>query len=191
MIFTATELPGAVLVDLDTRDDERGFFARAWCRREFEENGLDPELVQCNVSYNHRNGTLRGMHFQVEPYGEVKLVRCTRGAVYDVIIDLRAGSPTYKKWIGVELTADNRRMLYVPEGFAHGYQTLADATEVFYQVSEFYSPDAERGLRWNDPAFAVEWPEADPRIISEKDQSWPDFDGVPARGAASALEGRR
>jgi dTDP-4-dehydrorhamnose 3,5-epimerase len=176
VIFTGTELAGAMVVELDRREDERGFFARAWCRREFEEQGLTTDLVQCNVSYNHRAGTLRGMHYQAEPHGEVKLVRCTRGAIYDAIVDLRVGSPTAGRWIGVELTADNGRMLYVPEGFAHGYQTLADGTEVFYQVSEYYTPEAERGLRWDDPVFAVEWPEADPRIVSEKDRSWPDFD---------------
>lgn len=190
MIFTETELRGAVIVDLDRREDERGFFARAWCRREFEEQGLSAEVVQCNLSFNHRKGTLRGMHYQVEPYGEVKLIRCTRGAIYDVIVDLRPESPTYKRWTGVELTGENGRMLYVPEGFAHGYQTLADGTETFYQVSESYTPEAERGLRWDDPAFAIEWPEAEPRIISEKDRSWPDYDERAVAAATSGAEGR-
>lgn len=175
MIFTDTALPGVIVVDLDPREDERGFFARAWCRKEFEDHGLNAELVQCNVSFNHRRGTLRGMHYQEEPHSEVKLVRCTRGAIYDVAVDLRPNSPTWMRWTGVELTAENRRMLYVPEGFAHGYQTLDDETEVFYQVSEFYAPDSERGLRWNDPAFAIEWPHADRRLISDKDRSWPDY----------------
>jgi len=175
MIFKETRLKGAFIIELEQLKDERGFFARAWCQKEFEAHGLTPRLVQCNISFNKRRGTLRGMHYQAAPYEEAKLVRCTRGAVYDVIIDLRPDSPTYKQWIGVELTADNRRMLYVPEGFAHGYQTLTDNAEVFYQVSQFYSPESERGVRWNDPAFGIEWPEADVRIISAKDQSWPDY----------------
>ena len=174
MIFTPTKLEGAYLIDLDKREDERGFFARAWCRQEFEEHGLNPALVQCNVSFNKEKGTLRGMHLQVEPHQEAKLVRCTRGAIYDVIIDLRPGSKTFKQWIGAELTAENYRMLYVPEGFAHGYLTLADETETFYQVSEFYTPGAERGLRFDDPVFAIEWP-GETRVISEKDSAWPLF----------------
>jgi dTDP-4-dehydrorhamnose 3,5-epimerase len=175
MIFTATELGGAWLVDLDPREDERGFFARAWDRVEFAERGLSAELAQCNVSFNHRRGTLRGMHFQHAPHAEVKLVRCTRGAIYDVIVDLRPDSPTWKRWLGIELTAENRRALYVPEGFAHGYQTLVDATETFYQVSAFYSPGAEGGVRWDDPAFGIEWPYADQPLMSEKDRAWPDY----------------
>jgi dTDP-4-dehydrorhamnose 3,5-epimerase len=177
MIFVETELPGAFVVELERREDERGFFARAWCRREFEEHRLAPQFLQCNISFNEQSGTLRGMHYQVAPHEEAKLVRCTRGAIYDVVIDLRRSSPTFKRWIGVELTAANRRALYVPEGFAHGYQTLTDETETFYQVSEFYTPDAERGLRWDDSSFAIKWPEVEVRIISEKDQSWPDFKG--------------
>lgn len=177
MIFTETELPGAFVIELERRGDERGFFARAWCRREFEERGLSGRIVQCNLSFNDRSGTLRGLHYQVAPSEETKLVRCISGAVYDVIVDLRPSSPTFKRWLGVELTADNRCALYVPEGFAHGYQTLIDGTETLYQVSEFYAPDAERGVRWDDPAFGIEWPEARELIISEKDLSWPDFDG--------------
>ena len=175
MIFTPTELDGAWLVDLDRREDDRGFFARAWCEREFAEHGLSTEVVQCNISFNHRKGTLRGMHYQVEPHAEIKLVRCTRGALFDVIVDLRPDSPTHARWLGVELTADNRRALYIPAGFAHGYQTLADATETFYQVSAFWTPEAERGVRWDDPAFGIEWPDPDPPVLSEKDRAWPDY----------------
>lgn len=178
MIFTETALPEAFVVELERRHDERGFFARAWCRREFEEHGLSGRLVQCNISFNSAAGTLRGMHYQIAPSEEAKLIRCTAGAVYDVIIDLRPGSPAFKRWIGVELTADNGSALYVPEGFAHGYQTLADGTETLYQVSEFYAPEAERGVRWDDPTFAIEWPATQRRIISEKDRSWPDFEGA-------------
>lgn len=175
MIFTPTELDGAYLVDLKPREDERGFFARAWCRDEFAAHGLSTELAQCNISFNHRKGTLRGMHYQAVPHTEVKLVRCTRGAIWDVIVDLRPDSPTRARWLGVELTADNRRMLYVPEGFAHGYQTLLDATETFYHVSAPYAPEAEGGVRWNDPAFRIDWPDADRPFMSEKDRAWPDY----------------
>ena len=175
MIFTPTELEGAWIVDVEPRADERGFFARAWDRLEFAERGLATELAQCNLSFNHRRGTLRGMHYQAAPHAEVKLIRCTRGAIYDVIVDLRPDSPTRARWVGVELTADNRRALYVPEGFAHGYQTLVDGTETYYHVSAFYAPSAERGVRWNDPAFAIEWPEPDPPVMSEKDRTWPDY----------------
>ncbi|HXF64618.1 MAG TPA: dTDP-4-dehydrorhamnose 3,5-epimerase [Caldilineaceae bacterium] len=174
MIFTETKLRGAYIIDIAPRRDERGFFARTWCRREFEEHGLNPALVQANLSHNIRCGTLRGMHYQLPPYGETKLVRCVRGAIYDVIIDLRPDSPTFGQWVGVELTEDNYRMLYVPEQFAHGFQTLTDNADVAYQVSEFYTPGAERGIRYNDPAFAVQWPLA-VTVISQKDQSWPDF----------------
>jgi dTDP-4-dehydrorhamnose 3,5-epimerase len=175
MIFTPTELDGVFLVDLEPRQDDRGFFARAWCRDEFAEQGLSTELAQCNISFNNRKGTLRGMHFQAAPHAEVKLVRCTRGAIYDVVVDLRPDSPTRERWFGVELTADNRRMLYVPEGFAHGYQTLVDATETFYHVSARYAPHAEGGVRWNDPAFGIEWPDPDRPLMSEKDRAWPDY----------------
>lgn len=176
MLFTETELPGAYIVDIEPIEDERGFFARAWCANEFAEHGLTTRIAQSNVSFNRRQGTIRGMHYQAAPHAEVKLVRCTRGAIFDVIVDLRAESPAYKRWTGVELSGDNRRALYVPEGFAHGYQTLVPETETFYQVSEFYTPGAERGLRWNDPAFAIEWPDPDNAFMSEKDASWPDFE---------------
>jgi dTDP-4-dehydrorhamnose 3,5-epimerase len=175
MIFTETELRGAYFVDVQPVADDRGLFARTWCRDEFEEHGLSTEIAQCNVAYNHQVGTLRGMHFQSHPHAEVKLVRCTRGAVYDVIIDLRPDSTTFMRWLGVELTEENRRMLYVPEGFAHGYQTLVDGTETSYQVSRPYAPKAEAGVRWNDPAFGIEWPPAARRILSPKDKAWPDF----------------
>ena len=175
MIFTETRLQGAVVVDLEPIADGRGFFARSWCRKEFEKNGLNTDLAQCNLSFNHRKGTVRGMHFQLAPYREVKLVRCIRGAIYDVIIDLRKDSVTFKSWIGVELSADNRTMLYVPEGFAHGYQTLVDNSEVFYQTTQFYHPDAERGCRWNDPAFGIQWP-LEVTQISHKDTNYPDIE---------------
>lgn len=177
MIFEETRLSGAVLVDLERREDSRGFFARTWCANEFADRGLATEVVQANVSFNPRQGTLRGMHFQLAPHAETKLVRCTRGAIHDVVIDLRPDSETYKEWLGVELTADNRRALFVPEGFAHGYQTLAPDSEVFYQVSEYYTPGAEGGVRWDDPAFSIEWPDPENAFLSDKDRSWPDFSG--------------
>jgi dTDP-4-dehydrorhamnose 3,5-epimerase len=173
--FDETELEGAFVIDLERRDDERGFFARTWCADEFSGHGLNTRLVQANLSWNPRQGTLRGMHFQQTPHAEVKVVRATRGAIYDVIIDLRPGSPTYKEWIGVELTDENRRALYVPEGFAHGFQTLVPDCEVHYLVTEFYTPSAEGGVRWNDPAFDIEWPDPENAVLSEKDASWPDF----------------
>jgi dTDP-4-dehydrorhamnose 3,5-epimerase len=178
MIFTPLELDGAYIVDLELREDERGFFARTWCGDEFEAHGLNAAVVQCNLSFNHRRGTLRGMHFQRPPHGEAKLIRCTRGAIFDVIVDLRAHSGTYARWLGVELSADNRRALYVPEGFAHGYQTLVDDTETLYQVSEAYTPAAEGGVRWDDPAFRIEWPPVERLTISEKDRTWPDYELV-------------
>jgi dTDP-4-dehydrorhamnose 3,5-epimerase len=173
MIFKETELEGAFLIELERIEDNRGFFARSWCKKEFEAHGLNHDLVQSNVSFNHRKGTLRGLHYQVAPYQETKLVRCTRGAIFDVIIDLRTHSPTRNQWIGVKLTDENDTMLYVPEGFAHGYQTLKDNTEVAYHTSQFYAPDAERGIRWDDPSVKIEWPETDERIISDKDLLWP------------------
>jgi dTDP-4-dehydrorhamnose 3,5-epimerase len=176
MIFHQTELPGAFLVDLEPRADERGFFARTWCQRELAEHGLNTNVVQANMSYNARRGTLRGLHYQVAPYAETKLVRCTRGAIYDVIVDLRPDSATYKRWIGVELTADNRRAMYVPEGFAHGFVTLEDNTDVMYQVTAFFTPGAESGLRYDDPAFGIAWP-IPVAVISEKDRIWPSFAG--------------
>lgn len=179
MRFTGTELRGAFLVDLDMRADDRGFFARTFCAQEFEAHGLKPAVAQCNVSHNHKKGTLRGMHYQVAPATEAKLVRCTRGAIYDVIIDLRPDSPTYLRHVGVELTEDNRSALYVPEMFAHGYQALTDGAEVVYQVSEPYAPGFEQGLRFDDPAFGIAWPEA-VSVISEKDATWPMFSAVAA-----------
>ena len=176
MLFEETSLPGAFVIELERREDERGFFARSWCAREYAEQGLDTRLVQANLSWNPRQGTLRGMHFQRAPLAEVKVVRATRGAIYDVIIDLRPDSSTFKKWIGVELTAENRRALYVPEGFAHGFQTLVPDCEVHYLVTEFYTPSAEGGVRWNDPAFGIEWPDPMHAFLSEKDAGWPDFE---------------
>jgi dTDP-4-dehydrorhamnose 3,5-epimerase len=168
MIFTETKLKGAYLIDVDKHEDERGFFARAWCVDEFEKHGLNQRLVQCNISFNKKRGTLRGMHYQTVPYEEAKLVRCTMGALYDVIIDLRSDSPTFKEWFSVELTAQNHRALYVPEGLAHGFQTLVDHTEMFYQMSEFFHPECARGVRWDDPTFGIVWPFPNP-IISNKD----------------------
>jgi dTDP-4-dehydrorhamnose 3,5-epimerase len=168
MKFSSTKLSGVWMVDLERHEDERGFFARTWCRREFEEHGLNPNLVQCSVSFNRKRGTLRGMHYQIAPHAESKLVRCTRGAIYDVAVDLRTTAPTYKKWIAVELTAENGRALYLPEGFAHGFQTLEDDTEAFYQISEFYHAESARGVRWNDPALNIHWPVANP-FLSDRD----------------------
>jgi dTDP-4-dehydrorhamnose 3,5-epimerase len=172
MLFTETPLTGAYLLDLEKREDDRGFFARTWCRREFEAHGLKVDLVQTNDSYNHHRGTLRGMHMQRTPHAETKLVRCIAGAIYDVIVDLRPDSPTYCRWYGVELNAENRRQLYVPEGFAHGYQTLTEGAEVTYQVTEFYTPGAEQGYRWDDPAFGIVW-SLPVTILSDKDARWP------------------
>ena len=174
MIFTETPLKGAYIVDPERLADERGFFARTWCRREFEANGLNSSLVQCNISYSQKKGTLRGMHYQVAPHAEKKLVRCTAGAITDVIVDLRADSNTYKQWFAIDLSSDNRRMLYIPEGLAHGFLTLTDTVEVFYQMSEFYSPECSRGVRWNDPAFGIHWPR-EVTVISERDRTYPDF----------------
>jgi len=171
MKFIETKLQGAFIIELEERADARGFFARTFCAHEFEDHGLKPAVAQCNMSYNYKKGTMRGMHYQIAPATETKLVRCTHGAVYDAIVDLRPDSPTYLQHIGVELTADNRRALYVPEMFAHGYLTLTDDAEVFYQVSEFYTPGTERGLRHDDPALNIEWPVAI-EVISEKDAAW-------------------
>lgn len=174
MIFKETKLKGVFIIQPERLKDERGFFARTWCQREFETHGLNPNLVQCNISFNKKRGTLRGMHHQVAPHEEAKLVRCTIGAIYDVIIDLRPNSPTFKEWISSELTAENRKMIHIPEGFSHGFMTLGDNTEVFYQMSEFYDPECTRGVRWNDPAFDIAWPE-EVTVISEKDKQYPDF----------------
>jgi dTDP-4-dehydrorhamnose 3,5-epimerase len=172
--FTECPLPGAYVVDLEPRPDERGFFARTFCVDEFKEHGLEHEIVQTNLSRNTRAGTLRGMHYQKAPHAETKMVRCVSGAIYDVILDLRPDSPTYGKWHGVELSRANGRLLYVPKGFAHGYQSLTDDSEVLYFVTEFYTPSHEAGVRWNDPAFSIRWPIADP-ILSPKDADRPDF----------------
>lgn len=174
MIFVETKLKGAYIIEPEKREDERGFFARSWCEKEFAEHGLNPHTVQCNISFNRKKGTLRGMHYQIEPCAEAKLVRCTQGAIYDVIIDLRPESPTFKQNIAEVLTAKNHKMLYVPEGFAHGFQALEDHTEVFYQMSGFYEPQFARGVRWNDPAFGIKWPIGEP-IILERDRTYPDF----------------
>lgn len=174
MIFTETKLPGAFVIDLNAHQDERGFFAQSWSAQEFAARGLNPQMVECNVSFSKRKGTLRGMHFQSPPHAQAKLVRCTAGAIYDVIIDLRRESSTFKEWVAVELTAANHRMLYVPEGFAHGFQTLADNTEIFYQMADVYAPQCESAVRWDDKAFSIDWPPAE-RIIIARDESYPDF----------------
>lgn len=174
MTFVETRFMGVLIIEPQKLEDDRGFFARSWCKRDFEMNGLNSRLVQCSVSFSMKRGTLRGMHYQITPYQEAKLVRCTMGAIYDVIIDLRLDSPTFKQWLAVELTADNCRMLFVPEGVAHGFQTLVDRTEVFYQISEFYHPECARGVRWDDPTFGIEWPFSE-RVISDRDRQYPDF----------------
>ncbi len=174
MLFTATKLRGAYVIDIEPIEDQRGFFARSFCRREFDQHGLNPDLAQCNISFNKQKGTLRGMHYQSAPYTEAKLVRCTMGAVYDVIVDLRQGSPTFRQWFGVELSAANHRMLYVPEGMAHGFLTLIESSELFYQMSEFYSPANTSGVLWNDASFAIEWPFA-PVAISDNDRNYAKF----------------
>ena len=174
MIFAPTPLAGAYLIEPEPVADERGFFARTWCRNEFADKGLNPNLVQCNISYNKARGTLRGMHYQKAPHAEAKLVRCTQGAVYDVIVDLRSGSNTFTQWFGVELTAANRKALYVPEGFAHGFISLKDDTEVLYQMSEFFHAECAAGVRWNDPVFKIAWPST-VRVMSERDQNYQDF----------------
>jgi dTDP-4-dehydrorhamnose 3,5-epimerase len=177
MTFHKTKLPGVFEIHLEYKPDERGFFARSWCQKEFESHGLNPKVVQCNVSLNKRKGTLRGIHYQAAPYPEAKIVRCTNGAIYDVVVDLRPQSPTFKNWIGVDLTAVNRHMLYVPEGCGHGFLTLEDETEVFYQMSEFYHPELARGVRWDDPAFQIVWPDK-VEVISERDRTYPNFEEV-------------
>lgn len=175
MIFNATPLQGAYTIDLEKRGDARGFFARMFCREEFKKHGLKTEFVQVNNSLSADMGTLRGLHYQLAPEAEVKVVRCVRGALWDVILDLRKGSPTFGQWFGAELTAENRRMMYCPEGFAHGFITLTPDTEAIYLVSAFYAPDKERGVRYNDPRFNVRWP-IEPVVISDKDKAHRDFD---------------
>ena len=174
MFFRETKLPGAFVIELQKHEDERGFFARSWCHKEFEAHGLNPRMVQCNVSFNKVKGTLRGMHYQVPPCAEAKLVRCTRGAIYDVIVDLRRESSTYKQHFSEVLSSNNHKALFIPEGFAHGFQTLEDNSEVFYQMSEFYSPEHQRGLRYNDPAFEISWP-IEATVISDRDRNYEDF----------------
>lgn len=179
MIFTAAQIVGAWLIDIEPLRDERGFFARTWCQSELAAQNLDTEIAQESVSWNINRGTTRGLHFQRPPHDEVKIVRCTQGAIFDVVVDIRPNSPTYRQWQGVELTAANRRAFYVPRGCAHGFQTLADATEVSYLISAFYVPAAAGGYRYNDPAFAIEWP-LPVTIISENDLRWPDFEASAA-----------
>jgi dTDP-4-dehydrorhamnose 3,5-epimerase len=174
MIFRELRLKGAFIIEPERLTDERGFFARIWCNREFQAHGLNSHLAQANISYNRVKGTLRGMHYQAHPHEEVKLVRCTMGAVYDVIVDLRGESSTFLQWEAVELHARNRLMLYIPEGFAHGFMTLADEAEVEYYMSESYAPDCARGVRWNDTSIAIRWP-LEPRVISPRDLDYPDF----------------
>lgn len=174
MTFTETKLKGAYIIDVDRLEDDRGFFGRLWCEKEMKDRGLNANIVQSNISFSKKKGTLRGMHFQKKPFQETKLVRCTKGAVYDVIIDLRPNSETYKQWIGVDLTENNRRMIYVPENFAHGFITLEDNSEVYYLVTQFYNKEYEAGLRWNDKSFDIEWP-VEVIEISDKDSIHPDF----------------
>jgi dTDP-4-dehydrorhamnose 3,5-epimerase len=173
MLFLPQPLFGAYILDIERIEDERGFFGRTFCAREFAQHGLEPPLAQCSLSFNRARGTLRGMHYQAAPHAEIKLIRCTMGAIHDVIVDLRPASPTYKEWLAVELSAENRRMLYVPEGFAHGFITLADNSEVSYQISPSYQPESARGVRWDDPAFAIRWPFA-PTVMSARDRQYAD-----------------
>ena len=172
MVFKETKLKGAFIINLKRLEDERVFFARTFCQKEFQEHGLNPQIAQANISYNKKRGTFRGMHMQLAPYEESKLIKCTGGAIYDVIIDMRISSDTFKQWVGAELTAENHQMLYVPEGFAHGFITLKNDTEVTYQMNQFYAPGSEKGFRWDDPAFGIEWP-IQPVLISEKDKNFP------------------
>ncbi len=174
MTFTETKLPGAFMIEPEKHEDHRGFLVRTFCQREFEAHGLNPRVAQCNISFNKYKGTLRGMHFQAAPFAQAKLVRCTAGSIYDVIIDLRPSSPTFKQYFAVELSAESQTMFYIPEDFAHGFQTLEDDTEVFYQMSQFYSAEHARGFRWDDPAFGIAWPPAE-RTILERDRTYPNF----------------
>jgi dTDP-4-dehydrorhamnose 3,5-epimerase len=174
MIFVETSLPGAFQIDVERREDERGFFARTYCEREFAQQGLSARVAQCNLSRNRLAGTLRGMHYSIPPFAESKLVRCTRGRIYDVLVDLRRESPTHRQWIAVELSAENQRMIYVPPGVAHGFQTLEANTDVFYQMSEVFAAESARGVRWNDPAFGIEWVN-EPSMISARDRGFEDY----------------
>ncbi len=175
MIFLKTTLPGVLEIHLEPQADDRGFFARCWCQKEWEDNGLNPRIVQCSISFNARKGTLRGIHYQAAPHPETKVVRCTGGAIYDVVVDLRSDSPTFKQWVATVLTADNRHMIYVPEGCGHGFLTLTDDSEVCYQMSEFYHRELARGVRWDDPAFQILWPD-EVRVISERDRSYANLE---------------
>jgi len=175
MIFRETKLSGVFEIHIEPKIDERGFFARTWCQNEFECRGLNPKIVQCSISFSAKKATLRGLHYQVDPFREAKLGRCTRGTIYDVVVDLRPRSATFKKWISLILTTENRNMVYIPEGCAHGFLTLEDSTEVFYQMSDRYSAESARGVRWNDPAFGITWPEL-VQVISDRDQNYPDFE---------------
>lgn len=174
MNFLESKISGVFEIRVERMPDERGFFARTWCRNEFQSRGLNPELVQCSISFNSRKGTLRGIHYQGAPHAEAKVIRCTRGAIYDVVVDLRPQSPTFKDWIAVTLTAENRNMIYVPEGCAHGFLTLDDASEILYQMSEFYHAESACGVRWNDPAFQILWPDK-VEVISDRDRTYSDF----------------
>lgn len=176
MKFIETRLKGAYIIELDRIADERGFFARSWSQTQFADLGLSSRIVECSVSFNRTKGTLRGMHYQAAPHAEVKLIRCTAGAIYDCIIDLRRSSPTFKEWVAVELTAENHLALYIPEQFAHGFLTLADGSEVFYQMSEVHAPESARGLRWDDPALGIDWP-GPIRVVNERDRTFADFEG--------------
>lgn len=174
MKFLETPLQGVYLIELEPAYDDRGFFARTWCKEEFQKHGLNPNLAQCSLSFNKKKGTLRGMHYQCEPHQEAKLVRCCSGAIHDVVLDLRRGSPTFGKWFASELNAGNHKMLYVPEGCAHGFQSLQDESTIFYQISEAYHPKSARGIRWNDPLFAIKWP-IDAPMLADRDRSFPDY----------------
>jgi dTDP-4-dehydrorhamnose 3,5-epimerase len=174
MLFTKTKLDGVFVIEPEKHMDERGFFARTWCQQEFASHKINGSLAQCSISFNAKKGTLRGMHYQTAPYPEAKLVRCTMGAIYDVVVDLRTDSPTYKQWLAMELTAGNRRAMYIPEDCAHGFQTLTDNSEVFYQISEFFHPECSRGIRWDEPALSIDWPITNP-IMSQRDRTFPDF----------------
>jgi dTDP-4-dehydrorhamnose 3,5-epimerase len=179
MTFTETEIPGVLIVDSDVFTDARGTFVRAWMPEEFRSRGLDTGIAQCSMAANHRKGTIRGLHYQVAPFEEVKLIRAVRGSVFDVAVDVRPDSPAYGRWTGVRLSHDNHRMLYIPRGVAHGYQTLDDDTEVFYFVSAPYMPDHQRGLRWNDPALGIDWPLGPPAVLSDRDAAFADFPPAP------------
>jgi len=175
MQFKETTLTGAYIIEVEPKGDERGFLARTFCKKEFASRGLETEVAQANLSFNAKKGTLRGMHFQVPPFGEAKLVQCLQGSVYDVIIDLRPDSETHRHWLAVEMSADDKKMLYIPEGFAHGFQALEDECVLYYLMFEFFAPEYARGVRWDDPAFGIKWPLPDP-VISEKDRQWPDYE---------------